>query len=132
MVETQLTPCVGYLQTLMHKSAVCDCCFEQITGEWLRCVYCSRDLCHFCLQIDTHDDSHFFIVFKSKVGFVVIIFQSGSADVLGRLRLICKLSSEWVPFCCWRFLTKFRQYLNVDQQNVKPPIIPYAVYRKLL
>lgn len=57
----------AYLKLLYHKSAVCDCCFEQIRGEWFRCVYCTRDLCRDCLQIDTHDDTHLFIVFKSKV-----------------------------------------------------------------
>jgi len=57
----------AYLKSLYHKSAVCDCCFEPIQGEWFRCLYCSRDLCHDCLQMDTHDDTHVFIVFKSKV-----------------------------------------------------------------
>ncbi|KAF8623215.1 hypothetical protein AX15_006453 [Amanita polypyramis BW_CC] len=57
----------AYLEDLVHRSAVCDCCVLPIKGEWFRCVYCPRDLCHDCLRIDTHDDTHFFVVFKSKV-----------------------------------------------------------------
>lgn len=87
----------GYLQKLVHKPAVCDCCVEQIKGEWFRCVYCCRDLCHNCLQVDTHDESHFFIVFKSKVN-----------------------------------MQTFKQHMMIDEQDVRPPIIPYDVYGKLI
>ncbi|KAI0079350.1 hypothetical protein K474DRAFT_1659161 [Panus rudis PR-1116 ss-1] len=57
----------GYLQTLHHPSAVCDLCMQRITGEWFRCVYCARDLCENCEAVDTHDETHFFMVFKSGV-----------------------------------------------------------------
>ncbi|PFH51867.1 hypothetical protein AMATHDRAFT_84931 [Amanita thiersii Skay4041] len=60
-----------YLRELLHTSAMCDCCFEPILGEWFRCVYCPRDLCNTCLALDTHDDTHFFLVFKSVVDIQV-------------------------------------------------------------
>ncbi|CAL1714191.1 unnamed protein product [Somion occarium] len=56
-----------YLQSLYHPSALCDRCMQRITGEWFRCVYCAKDLCDNCESMDTHDDSHFFMVFKSEV-----------------------------------------------------------------
>ncbi|KAH8075859.1 hypothetical protein BXZ70DRAFT_963595 [Cristinia sonorae] len=56
-----------YLQTLTHRFAVCDRCMLRIVGEWFRCVYCPKDLCFHCESNDTHDNSHFFMVFKSQV-----------------------------------------------------------------
>ncbi|KAJ3559617.1 hypothetical protein NM688_g233 [Phlebia brevispora] len=56
-----------YLTTLLHPSAVCDLCTNRIKGEWFRCVYCAKDLCDTCEAVDTHDCTHFFMVFKSAV-----------------------------------------------------------------
>ncbi|KAI0769252.1 hypothetical protein BC629DRAFT_1595952 [Irpex lacteus] len=56
-----------YLREVMHKSAVCDRCMTHIVGEWFRCVYCAKDLCDACEAVDTHNDTHFFMVFKSMV-----------------------------------------------------------------
>ncbi|KAL0953370.1 hypothetical protein HGRIS_004607 [Hohenbuehelia grisea] len=57
----------AYLETVQHASALCDCCVTQIQGEWFRCAYCGRDLCDTCQLIDTHDDTHVFLVFKAPV-----------------------------------------------------------------
>jgi len=56
-----------YLLALLHPSAVCDRCMSRITGEWFRCVYCAIDLCDGCEAVDTHNNTHFFMVFKSSV-----------------------------------------------------------------
>ncbi|OBZ73842.1 ZZ-type zinc finger-containing protein P35G2.11c [Grifola frondosa] len=56
-----------YLRSLLHNNAVCDRCFERIKGKWFRCAYCPKDLCEACEGMDTHDDTHVFMVFKSSV-----------------------------------------------------------------
>ncbi|KAI0686673.1 hypothetical protein BC835DRAFT_1379084 [Cytidiella melzeri] len=56
-----------YLREVTHNSAVCDRCMTRICGEWFRCVYCPKDLCDACEAVDTHDDTHFFVVFKSLI-----------------------------------------------------------------
>ena len=58
---------VAYLETLVHPSALCDRCMTPIEGVWFRCCYCGRDLCDACEDVDTHNDAHVFIVFKSAV-----------------------------------------------------------------
>ncbi|KAF8906206.1 hypothetical protein CPB84DRAFT_1770225 [Gymnopilus junonius] len=57
----------AYLASLVHSSAICDRCIKRIEGEWFRCAYCAVDLCDSCQEVDTHDDTHVFIVFKSIV-----------------------------------------------------------------
>ncbi|KAF8159565.1 hypothetical protein B0H34DRAFT_703960 [Crassisporium funariophilum] len=57
----------AYLSSLVHSSAICDRCMTCIEGEWFRCCYCARDLCDACEEVDTHNDKHIFLVFKSLV-----------------------------------------------------------------
>jgi hypothetical protein len=52
----------------VNSSAICDRCMTPIEGEWFRCAYCACDLCDACEEVDTHDDTHVFMVFKSLVG----------------------------------------------------------------
>lgn len=52
---------------MVHQAAVCDRCMTRIQGEWFRCAYCAKDLCDACEAVDTHDNTHAFIVFKSMV-----------------------------------------------------------------
>ncbi|KAJ7734533.1 hypothetical protein B0H14DRAFT_2995705 [Mycena olivaceomarginata] len=56
-----------YLSTLQHPAALCDRCMSSIPGVWFRCAYCGMDLCDACEAVDTHNDSHCFIAFKSPV-----------------------------------------------------------------
>ncbi|KAF7370358.1 hypothetical protein MSAN_00667200 [Mycena sanguinolenta] len=56
-----------YLATVEHSAAVCDRCMSGIQGVWFRCAYCGVDFCDACEAVDTHNDSHCFIVFKSPV-----------------------------------------------------------------
>uniref|UniRef100_A0A0W0F4A7 ZZ-type domain-containing protein n=1 Tax=Moniliophthora roreri TaxID=221103 RepID=A0A0W0F4A7_MONRR len=60
-----------YLRTLTHTFALCDRHMRPITGVWYRCVYCGKDLCDECEAVDTHNDTHFFLVFKSPVDMKV-------------------------------------------------------------
>ncbi|KAF9454221.1 hypothetical protein P691DRAFT_692748, partial [Macrolepiota fuliginosa MF-IS2] len=57
----------AYLKQLKHESAICDRCMDRIHGEWFHCVYCPQDLCVTCEALDTHNDTHFFVVFKSNI-----------------------------------------------------------------
>ncbi|OSX64438.1 hypothetical protein POSPLADRAFT_1138078 [Postia placenta MAD-698-R-SB12] len=57
----------AYLAGLVHSFALCDRCMTRINGEWYRCGYCSIDLCEVCQRMDTHNDRHAFVVFKSPV-----------------------------------------------------------------
>lgn len=58
---------LAYLKQLKHESAICDRCMDRIHGEWFHCVYCPQDLCVTCEALDTHNDTHFFVVFKSNI-----------------------------------------------------------------
>ena len=60
---------VAYLGSLVNSSAICDRCMTSIEGEWFRCAYCACDLCDACEEMDTHDDTHVFMVFKSLVSY---------------------------------------------------------------
>ncbi|KAF5355357.1 hypothetical protein D9758_006112 [Tetrapyrgos nigripes] len=61
-----------YLKALVHPSAVCDRCMTCIQGAWFRCAYCGVDLCDTCENVDTHNDTHVFMVFKSAVDMQVL------------------------------------------------------------
>ncbi|CDO69770.1 hypothetical protein BN946_scf184766.g15 [Trametes cinnabarina] len=61
----------AYLRNLMHQFAVCDRCMSHIRGEWFHCAYCPKDLCDSCAEVDTHDPTHLFIVFKSNVNMQI-------------------------------------------------------------
>ncbi|KAJ7574428.1 hypothetical protein C8J56DRAFT_1008024 [Mycena floridula] len=63
-----------YLEQLLHRSALCDRCMTYIQGCWFRCAYCGIDLCTECEDMDSHDDTHIFIVFKSLIN--IEIFHS--------------------------------------------------------
>ncbi|KAJ7509854.1 hypothetical protein B0H11DRAFT_1961269 [Mycena galericulata] len=61
-----IDPC-AYLSSLEHTAALCDRCMSSIQGVWFRCAYCGVDFCDACEAVDTHNDSHIFMVFKSPV-----------------------------------------------------------------
>ncbi|KIM32725.1 hypothetical protein M408DRAFT_326470 [Serendipita vermifera MAFF 305830] len=62
----------AYLQTIVHRVALCDRCIQRIVGEWFHCAYCAKDLCDNCEAMDSHDASHLFVVFKSVVDMTVL------------------------------------------------------------
>ncbi|EJD47431.1 hypothetical protein AURDEDRAFT_184017 [Auricularia subglabra TFB-10046 SS5] len=74
-----------YLTTVQHESVLCDGCLERIEGKWYRCVYCGMDFCNDCEAIDTHNDSHFFVVFKAVLDLT--LFRD-FADVMNPAPLI--------------------------------------------
>ncbi|KAH8108426.1 hypothetical protein DFH11DRAFT_1573363 [Phellopilus nigrolimitatus] len=64
----------AYLAALYHNTALCDHCMDRIKGEWFRFVYCAKDLCNVCenLNAHAHDRTHFFYVFKAPVNTLQI------------------------------------------------------------
>ncbi|KAI0333845.1 hypothetical protein GY45DRAFT_1296185 [Cubamyces sp. BRFM 1775] len=61
----------AYLRNLTHQLTVCDRCMSHIRGEWFHCAYCPKDLCDSCAEVDTHDPTHLFVVFKSNVNMQI-------------------------------------------------------------
>ncbi|KAI0319978.1 hypothetical protein OF83DRAFT_1107303 [Amylostereum chailletii] len=57
----------AYLKDLTFSFALCDRHLEPINGRWYRCAYCTKVLCADCQALDTHDDTHAFLVFKAPV-----------------------------------------------------------------
>ncbi|KAI0046964.1 hypothetical protein FA95DRAFT_1290328 [Auriscalpium vulgare] len=57
----------AYLLNLVHSFALCDRDLNRIRGKWFRCAYCAKDLCADCERVDTHDDTHAFLVLKAPV-----------------------------------------------------------------
>ncbi|KAH9930304.1 uncharacterized protein B0H18DRAFT_1116990 [Fomitopsis serialis] len=57
----------AYLNNLLHPTALCDRCMTRPAGVWFRCAYCAMDLCETCQEMDTHNDNHVFIMFKSLI-----------------------------------------------------------------
>ncbi|OCH91479.1 hypothetical protein OBBRIDRAFT_775021 [Obba rivulosa] len=67
-----------YLRGVYHSRAVCDRCMQRIRGTWFHCAYCPRDLCEVCEELDEHDKTHVFIMFKSAVDMQ--LFRSFDLD----------------------------------------------------
>jgi len=57
----------AYLRKVIHDNIFCDLCMDRIIGEWFHCVYCPRDLCGHCEEVDEHDTTHFSMVAKAPV-----------------------------------------------------------------
>ncbi|KAF5377789.1 hypothetical protein D9757_008077 [Collybiopsis confluens] len=65
----------GYLNSLVHPSALCDRCIDRIQGAWFHCAHCPedpKDLCSSCESVDTHDDNHVFLVFKAPIDMLAL------------------------------------------------------------
>ncbi|KAI9510526.1 hypothetical protein F5148DRAFT_976610 [Russula earlei] len=57
----------AYLRDLTHAFALCDRDLRRIVGKWYRCAFCAKDLCADCEALDTHDNTHVFLVFKAPI-----------------------------------------------------------------
>jgi hypothetical protein len=64
---TVLSGCLAYLRNVIHVNIFCDLCMDPIRGQWFHCVYCPRDLCGHCEEVDEHDRTHFSMVAKAPV-----------------------------------------------------------------
>jgi hypothetical protein len=107
---TFIDACADYLRSLLHSAVMCDRCMERIQGEWYWCVYCAKDLCDEHEAVDTHDNTHVFIVFKSAVDMNA--FKCASC---------VRLTSE--------LLTQIhRRFTQLDAQQNGPRVIPYPIY----
>ena len=58
---------LAYLRDLTHSFALCDRHMIRIVGKWYRCAFCAKDLCAECEALDSHDNTHVFLVFKAPV-----------------------------------------------------------------
>jgi len=56
-----------YLESVLHTHTWCDRCMTRIQGKWFHCGFCPKDLCSDCEAMDTHDNTHVFLVFKAPV-----------------------------------------------------------------
>ncbi|EPQ56589.1 hypothetical protein GLOTRDRAFT_138279 [Gloeophyllum trabeum ATCC 11539] len=56
-----------YLDSVLHTHTWCDRCMTRIRGEWFHCGFCPKDLCSDCEAMDTHDNTHVFLVLKAPV-----------------------------------------------------------------
>ncbi|KAF9069787.1 hypothetical protein BDP27DRAFT_674584 [Rhodocollybia butyracea] len=61
-----------YLKSIIHPAAVCDLCFTRIQGAWFHCAHCAKDFCSGCESVDTHDDTHVFLVFKTLIDMKIL------------------------------------------------------------
>lgn len=130
--DQYISSLVAYLRNLTHQLTVCDRCMSHIRGEWFHCAYCPKDLCDSCAEVDTHDPTHLFVVFKSNVNMQIF-------------RYVCFLSSPTLsPPCPQLFLsfTPFhpatlrcadlgnasRRFINEEDSSRSPPLIPFPVY----
>ncbi|KAJ7625539.1 hypothetical protein FB45DRAFT_68258 [Roridomyces roridus] len=66
-----------FLASLEHPAVLCDRCMSGIPGVWYRCAYCAKDYCEACEAVDTHNDAHIFMVFKSPVSDSLDVWMRG-------------------------------------------------------
>ncbi|KAI0339660.1 hypothetical protein BDW22DRAFT_1335795 [Trametopsis cervina] len=130
-----LVTLLEYLRDVVNTSAVCDRCMNRIAGEWFRCVYCAKDFCDSCESFDTHNDKHFFVVFKSVVRtFVLSLLLRYKLN--GGLRLQINMSRfryvhSYVVTARYAKLLANRRFAPLeDDTQLPPPIVPHAVYNR--
>ena len=117
-----------YLSFVVHSTALCDRCLERIHGAWFRCAYCAKDLCGDCEALDTHDETHLFVVFKAPVRSTHKFFAPKHADSRVLARSICRNSGDVQATYKVEIYTNIysRQFANLENPA---PIIPFPVYR---
>ncbi|KAH8117906.1 hypothetical protein DFH11DRAFT_1723909 [Phellopilus nigrolimitatus] len=88
--STPLIPKVPYVTTLYHNVALCDHCMDRIKGVWFRCVYCAKDLCDVCENLNphAHDRTHFFYVFKAPVDMQIFRIVAELDNLEGSLPVL--------------------------------------------
>jgi hypothetical protein len=99
-----------------------------IQGVWFRCAYCGVDFCDACEAVDTHNDSHIFMAFKSPVSFTILKLNYVSAECtsIGR-HASSEVRLPNLPLCSGtHHLCFFRSFAPIENP---PPVIPYPVYR---
>ena len=114
-----------FLSYLVHSAALCDRCMERIHGAWFRCVYCAKDLCEVCEALDTHDETHVFVVFKAPVNasLSLLVMSSLIASQVDMPRFRYVMIDG-----VFLWLTLHSQFANLENPSVSPPIIPFPVY----
>ncbi len=88
---------------------------SHISGEWFHCAYCPKDLCDSCAEVDTHDNTHLFVVFKSDVNMQ--IFRCVCSSGIGSSNAT---HTDPGAVC--------RRFMNEEEPSRSPPLIPFPVY----
>ena len=108
-----LIRCLAYLRNVMHVNIFCDLCMDQIRGQWFHCVYCPRDLCGHCEEVDEHDRNHFSMVAKAPVCVRLNLFDP---QRILNMRLQVDMN-------------KFYRFTGMSAEDASgPPIMKYPVY----
>lgn len=117
----------GYLRSVIHPAAVCDRCFTlTIRGAWFHCAHCGKDLCSSCESVDTHDDTHVFLVLKSLVSCTALV------SLLFSLTIICidrhaGIEVRFYPICfkLWTLISGTAMQIKISVNKVIPhePVI---------
>ena len=108
-----LSRILGYLRNVVHGNIFCDLCMDPIRGQWFHCVYCPRDLCDHCEEVDEHDTNHFPIVAKAPVRPQTQAFGP-------RVCLNLFLQVD---------MNKFYHFTGMSAEEASgPPIMKYPVY----
>lgn len=104
----------AYLSSLHHNAALCDHCMDRISGEWFRCVYCPKDLCDVCENLNAHNPTHFFYVFKAPVDMQIFRYE----------RTLFSLTKQHLNLdaCVTRIVAE------LDNPSGSPPVLKYPVY----
>ena len=105
----------AYLRDLTHAFALCDRHMRRIVGKWYRCAFCAKDLCADCEVLDTHDNTHLFLVFKAPVDMQAF-----------RCAFITPAMSRDADGWCFFFLT--RHFADLDNPAGSPPVLRGSVY----
>ena len=108
-----LSGCIAYLRNVIHVNIFCDLCMDPIRGQWFHCVYCPRDLCSHCEEVDEHDRTHFSMVAKAPVRS-----QSKTSDSWTDLNLSFQVD-----------MNKFYHFTGMTSEDASgPPIMMYPVF----
>lgn len=101
------------MRNVIHANIFCDLCVDPIRGQWFHCMYCPKDLCDHCEEVDEHDTTHFSMVAKAPV-----------RPPLEKNRSLLGLN----PFLQVD-MNKFYHFTGMSAEDASgPPIMKYAVY----
>ena len=108
-----LSRILGYLRNVAHVNIFCDLCMDPIRGQWFHCVYCPRDLCDHCEEVDEHDRNHFPMVAKAPVRSQMQVFGP----------------SVYLSLFLQVDMNKFYHFTGMSAEDASgPPIMKYPVY----
>jgi hypothetical protein len=85
----------------------------RIVGKWYRCAFCAKDLCADCEEIDTHNNTHIFLVFKAPVDMQA--FRCAVSHAIYSILVNGRLALD-------------RHFADLESSNDSPPVIRGTIY----